>query len=301
MTILAIAQLTEDEARKRLESLRWPSGPVCPHCNDAERIYPLLGKSHRKGLYKCGACRKQFTVTVGTVMHRSRVPLRKWVLAFHLMCSSKKGISALQLQRNLGLGSYQTAWHMAHRIRAAMREEPMAGLLRGTVEVDETYVGGKSRKGKPGRGSERKTPVVALIERGGRARSHTVDRVNARALKGAIREEVDRGARIITDEWAAYRGIGREFAGGHETVCHSRGEYARGDVNSNSAESYFALLKRGVHGTFHSVSRKHLNLYCGEFSFRWSQRKVTDEERAEAAMGAVGGKRLSYKDLVKAQ
>ena len=299
MSLITIAKMTEDQAREHLESLRWPEGPVCPHCECGDRVYALLGKSHRKGLYKCGACRKQFTVTVGTVMHRSKISLQKWIMAFHLICSSKKGISALQLQRNLDLGSYQTAWHMAHRIRSAMQEEPMAELLQGTVEVDETYVGGKSRKGVKGRGSERKTPVLVLVERDGRARSHKVERVNAKELKGAIREQVDPQARIMTDEWRSYRGIGKEFAGGHETVNHGSGEYSRGDVNTNSAESYFALLKRGVHGTFHSVSKKHLDRYCGEFAFRWSQRKVSDGERAQAAMKRVGGKRLEYKELVQ--
>lgn len=296
MTLAQAAKLNEDEAREYLEGIRWPNGPVCAHCGESERIYDLQGDAHRPGLYKCGACRKQFTVTVGTVMHRSKIGLDKWVLAFHLMCSSKKGISALQLQRNLGLGSYKTAWHMAHRIRLAMKEDPLSSKLNGTVETDETYVGGKSRKGRRGRGSERKTAVLALIERdGGRAVSHPVERVRARELKGAIREMVDPAARIMTDEFASYQGIGREFAGGHHVVRHSAGEYVNGDAHTNTAESYFALLKRGVHGTFHHVSKRHLARYCDEFSFRWTHRRINDGQRTEAAVRGTGGKRLTYK------
>lgn len=295
MTLIEAAKLTEEEARDYLESIRWPDGPVCPHCGCFERIYDLQGDSHRDGLYKCGDCRKQFTVTVGTVMHRSKIPLHKWVLAFHLICSSKKGISALQLQRNLDLGSYRTAWHMAHRIRLAMQEEPLAGMLSGTVEVDETYIGGKSRKGIPGRGSERKTPVLALVERNGKMRSRPVERVTADELKGAIRETVDRSARIVTDDLASYRGIGDEYDGGHDVVRHSTGEYVRGDVWTNTAESYFALLKRGVHGAFHHVSKHHLHRYCTEFEFRWNHRDVSDGQRVEAAVANAHGKRLVYR------
>jgi transposase-like protein len=213
------------------------------------------------------------------------------------MCSHKKGVSALQLQRNLGLKSYKAAWHLAHRIRFAMQEEPLAALLTGTVEVDETYIGGKRHGGKCGRGAPNKTVVVALVERNGRVRSKPVRTISARELKGAIRENVDQDARIMTDELRSYSGIGQEFTGGHKTVNHGTGEYARGknyDININSAESYFALLKRGIHGTFHHVSAKHLSRYCDEFSFRWGQRKSTDGERAMAAIRGGAGTRLTY-------
>jgi transposase-like protein len=208
-------------------------------------------------------------------------------MAFALLCSAKKGISALQLQRELELGSYRTAWHSAHRIRHAMSKEPLAGLLRGTVEVDETYVGGKPRpgtdtKGKSGRGTK-KTPVVALVERGGRVRAHKIERVDGATLKGAIRDNVDRKSRIMTDEWRSYRGIGAEFAGGHETI------------NTNTVESYFALLKRGVMGSFHHISRQHLDRYCDEFSFRWNHRSTTDSERTEVAIRQTVGRRLPYR------
>lgn len=295
MKMIEAAKLTEEEARDYLEEIRWPDGPVCPHCGNVEKIYELSGDSHRPGLYKCAECRKQFTVTVGTVMHRTKIGLDKWVLAFHLMCSSKKGVSAKQLQRNLDLGSYRTAWHMAHRIRAAMKEEPMASMLEGNVEVDETYVGGKSRKGIPGRGSERKTAVMVLVERDGKARATPVERLSADSLQGEIRDTVDRSARILTDEWAGYKGVGEDYEGGHAVVRHGQGEYVAGNVHTNTAESYFALFKRGIHGAFHHVSDKHLPLYCEEFSFRWGLRNATDGERTAAAIRGAAGKRLMYR------
>ena len=305
MAAIDAARLTEDEARTILEKIRWPKGPVCPHCGGKENTR-LEGESKktRDGVIQCNGCRKQFTVTVGTVMHRSHITLRQWVQAFHSMCSHKKGVSALQLQRNLGLHSYKSAWHLAHRIRFAMKEEPLASSLKGIIEVDETYIGGKAHGGKRGRGAPKKTVVLALVERDGRVRSRPVDTISANELKGVIRENVDKGARIMTDELASYRGIGREFFGGHRTVNHGKGQYARGkgyEINVNSAESYFALLKRGVHGTFHHISKKHLGRYCDEFSFRWSQRKVTDGERAVAAIKGSEGKRLTYRKPTAAQ
>jgi len=290
-----IPELSEDEARSYLESLLWPEGPVCPHC-ESKDTYRMKGASIRAGLLRCRACEKKFTVTVGTIFEDTHVPLAKWVKAFHLMCSSKKGISALQLQRNLGLGSYKTAWHMAHRVRLAMRCEPLARMLRGTVEVDEAYIGGKPRHGtgphKRGRGTA-KAPVFVLIERGGKAHNRPVDRVDGATLKTAIREMVHRSATIYTDEYGAYTGIGQHFAGGHHAVKHALGEYSRDGINTNTAESYFALLKRGIHGTFHRVSRRHLHRYCDEFSFRWNARQIPDAERRDIALGQTVGKRLT--------
>jgi transposase-like protein len=211
MAAIDAARLTEDEARTILENIRWPNGPVCPHCKskDATRII-AKSKKTRDGLLQCNACRQQFTVTVGTVMHRSHITLRQWVQAFHSMCSHKKGVSALQLQRNLGLRSYKSAWHLAHRVRFAMRVMPLKAALKGTVEVDETYIGGKSRLGKRGRGSERKTPVVALVERGGRMRTKVVERVSAKELKGGghqrkreeERRHYDRRVLVLSRPWA---------------------------------------------------------------------------------------------------
>jgi transposase-like protein len=305
LTLNQVSALTEDQARETIERILWPDGPVCPHCGAVQNVTRLQGQAHRPGLFQCNNCYEQFTVTVGTIFEDSHLPLRKWLMAFALLCSAKKGISALQLQRELDIGSYRTAWHLAHRIRHAMSKEPLAGLLRGTVEVDETYVGGKPRpqtgdpKPKRGRGTK-KTPVVALVERGGKVRARKVDRVDGATLKAAIRENVDRKARIMTDEWRAYRGIGAEFEGGHETVNHGAYEYARDDAHVNTAESFFALLKRGVMGSFHHVSKEHLDRYCDEFSFRWDYRSIDDSPRTAIAIRQTRGKRLTYKEPIDA-
>lgn len=308
MAAIDVGRLSENEARSILEAIRWPQGPVCPHCK-SEVVTRIQAKSQkiRDGVIQCNTCRGQFTVTLGTVMQGSHITLRQWVQAFHSMCSHKKGVSALQLQRNLGLHTYKAAWFLAHRIRLAMRNDPLASKLQGIVEVDETYVGGKPRKGKKdadgnpivnkrGRGTK-KTPVVVLIERDGRVKTQVVEQVNADNLKAAIRESVSPKAAIMTDELNCYNGINQEFEGGHQTVNHSQGEYARGDVNTNSAESFFALLKRGVHGTFHHISKTHLHRYCDEFSFRWDERKVNDGERATEAIKGAEGKRLIYREV----
>lgn len=307
MTLLEIGKLTEEQARQYIEKQRWPNGAECPHCqNKGEQglISSLKGESHRAGLYYCGACRKQFSATVGTIMEDSHLSAKQWLTAFHLMSSSKKGVSALQLQRELGIGSYKTAWFLAHRIREAMNDNPLSGLLQaklsGKVEVDETYIGGKPRKGsgqehKRGRGTK-KAAVMVLVERNGKAHSRPVGKVNSKTLKGAIRQMVDKNSTIYTDEWTAYQGIGKEFDGGHEIVNHKQGEYVRGEANTNTAESYIALMKRGVNGIFHHVSKQHLHRYCNEFSFRWDNRKVDDGQRRENAIKGVSGKRLMYKE-----
>lgn len=292
-----VSSFTEDQARDYFESIRWPSGPCCIHCGST-RVKRLEGKSTRPGVLKCNDCRLPFTVTVGTILEDSHIPLRKWVLGFHLMCSSKKGYSAKQLQRNLGLKSYKSAWHMAQRIRHAMTSGPLAELLKGTVETDETYMGGKPRKHdgkvhKRGRGAE-KTPVVALVSRGGGVRTRLVNSVDAKTLKAALQENVAEDARIMTDELPAYGRAARGFRGGHFTVNHGLGEYSRGGVNTNTAESFFALLKRGIYSTFHSLSKRHLHRYCDEFSFRWNSHHVTDSERAQEAIRNAEGKRLTY-------
>lgn len=300
MNLDQISAMTEDQAREHLERVMWPNGPVCPHCGATGNIVRIGGESARPGLLRCKDCRKQFTVTVNTIFADSHIPIRKWLMAFAIMCASKKGVSALQLQRQLSLGSYGTAWHMAHRIRHAMAKEPLFSFLRGVVEVDETYVGGKARKGPDNAQTARakKTPVVALVERGGRVRAHAVERVTAANLKGAIRHNVDRRATIMTDDFVSYHGIGKEFAGGHHVVQHTKGEYARGTAHTNTVESYFALLKRGVIGSFHHVSKQHLNRYCDEFSFRWDRRAMTDGERTVEALRMSEGRRLMYRDPV---
>ena len=292
MSPAELKRLTEEDARAYLERMRWPNGIACVFCGNTA-VTRLQGKATRPGVLKCKGCRKQFTVTVKSIMERSHIALADWVRAFHKMCASKKGISALQLARELAI-SYESAWFLCHRIRLAMKKDPLAGMLSGVVEVDETYVGGKSRKGRRGRGSERKTPVFAAIQRDGRMHAQPVARVNGDTLKPIIRHLVDRKARVCSDEFGAYRGLNREFKGGHRVVNHGEGVYSFRGVHVNHCESFFALLKRGVHGVFHHVSKKHLSRYCDEFSFRWDNRKVTDSERADAAVKGAEGKRLLY-------
>jgi transposase-like protein len=292
---------TDDAAREYLEGIRWPDGPVCPHCGNAAdkaKIWKVEAdpeKEIRPGLYECGNCDKQFTVTVGTIFEDSHVPLRKWMVAWWLINTSKKGISALQIQRMLGLGSYRTALFMMHRIRHALQDPAFTGKLSGTVEIDETYVGGKQR-GVGSGSKEGKTPVVSLVERGGDKRSQIMERVTGKNLRQAIKDNVEICSRVMTDDSFAYRGLVPKYD--HAAVKHSRGEYVRGDVHTNTVEGSFSLLKRGIVGTFHSVSRKHLPLYLAEFDHRWNHRKVSDGQRTVAGLRKVSGRRLTYKKLV---
>jgi transposase-like protein len=286
----------EDSARSFLESLRWPDGPVCPHCGaeGAYRLTPKPGSKTRKGLLKCRKCRKQFTVTVGTIFEDSHIPLRKWLLAVHLLCASKKGMSAHQLHRMLGV-TYKSAWFLAHRIRYAMTQPPLVDKLAGIVEADETYVGGKARNAKRGRGAPKKTPVLALVERGGRVKSMPVRRVTAENLNKAFQDYVEPGTRIMTDDWTGYRRLPVEFWN-RDVVKHGEGEYARGDVHVNTAEGYFSLLKRGITGVYHHVGSQHLHRYCAEFDFRYNERHVSDGLRMTAAIRQAEGKRLTFRE-----
>jgi transposase-like protein len=295
-----------DKAREYLESQVWPNGRVCPHCGVIGDHYALHGKSARPGLYKCQACREPFTVTVGTVFERSKIGLHIWLQAVHLMSASKKGVSAKQLERMLGV-TYKTAWFMAHRIREAMKSEPSKMLggpgSSGVVEADETFWGAQADeegvrypKGIK-RGFSDKMKVVTLVERDGDKRSFHVANVNAATLGPILKAQVAASARLMTDEAKYYKQAGKHFAS-HETVNHSRGEYARGDVTSNTAESSFAILKRGLVGTFHSVSEQHLQRYCVEFDFRWNTRMsqgYSDMDRANLALKGIAGKRLTYR------
>lgn len=283
MNLIKIGQLSENEARNYLESIIWQDGVVCPHCK-AKTAYALHGEAHRNGLYKCSSCGKQFTVTTNTILHGSHLPIKTWLVAFYLMCSSKKGISALQLQRNLGIKTYKTAWKMAHAIRNAMQETDSFAKLFGDVEVDETYVGGKDRNGKRGRGSRAKTPIVGLAQRKGKVKTQPVDRVDSDTLKAIILDNVRQDSRILTDEWKSYTGIGIHFDGGHEVVNHGSGEYVKGDISTNWIESYWSLLKKGIGGIFHHISKQHLAKYCDEFNFRWNYRKVSDGVRFDKAL-----------------
>ena len=288
----------ETKAREHFEAIRWPDGPYCPHCGETKKVYRLHGKSHRAGLLHCNSCNEAFTVTVGTVMERSHVPLNKWALAYRLMCSSKKGVSAHQLHRTLGV-TYKTAWFMARRIRESMRPTTDDGPLGGenkVVEVDETYVGGKARNRKnhvlP------KEAVVALVERDGRVRSRHVANVDGQNLKPILKAEIDKRTYSVTDDSTVYPPITGEF-GGHGTVNHSIEEYVRaGFWHTNTVESYFSILKRGVIGTYHHVSPEHLKRYLGEFDFRHNERAacgVDDSQRTAKAIKGAAGKRLAYR------
>jgi transposase-like protein len=261
-------------------------------------------------LWKCAACRKQYTVTVGTIFEGSHISLNKWLLAFYLLCSSKKGMSAHQLHRMLGV-TYKSAWFMAHRIRYAMEQPPFAERLSGVLEVDETYIGGKARnrhsrerhwqtRGRVsniGRGVG-KTPVVALVERDGMARSFRIANVTGAELRGAIRRNVDPSARLMTDAFKSYTGLGKEFAS-HEIVNHADDEWVRGDVHTNTVENFFSILKRGIDGVYHHVSEAHLPRYLAEFDFRYNHRSgngYSDADRTRIALSQVGGKRLKFAD-----
>lgn len=308
MTLTQIARMTEEEARDYLESIRWPDGPVCPHCC-SDRVTRLGGKAHRKGVLKCNDCLEQFTVTVGSIFESSHIPLQKWILAFHLLCSSKKGMSSLQLQRELGLGSYRTALFMTHRIREAM-EGPLAEAMTGMVEVDEAYVGGKPRPmdgkvHKRGRGTS-KIPVLAAVERDGDAAADSVGRVTSKTVNDFIDQNIDVcNTTLLTDEYVVYEPVGKRFPNGHAVVNHKEGEYARetarGTIHTNTVESFFSLLKRGHYGIYHKMSRQHLDRYCREFSFRWCHRRKSDSARTVAALAGAAGKRLTYREMVGKQ
>ena len=286
-----------DKAREYLEALRWPNGVICPHCGVIGKHYALNGKAHRPGVYKCFACREQFTVTVGTLFADSKVALNKWLQACYLMASSKKGISSKQLERMLGV-TYKTAWFMSHRIREAMAENGggLLGSNGGTVEVDETYWGNTGKQRQGARGYAHKMKVVSLVERDGKKRSFHVANVNAATVRPILNAQIDKKARLMTDEASIYTKVGREFAE-HGVVNHSGGEYSRGDITTNTVESSFAILKRGLYGTFHNVSEKHLQRYATEFDFRWNHRLAmgyTDMQRTDVALIGIAGKRLTY-------
>ncbi|MFI5024449.1 MAG: IS1595 family transposase [Alphaproteobacteria bacterium] len=283
----------ETKAREYFEALHWPNGPVCPHCGETEKVYRLNGQSHRPGLVHCNGCNEAFTVTVGTVMESSHIPLHKWALGFRLMASSKKGISAHQLHRSLGIG-YKAAWFMAHRIREAMPPASDAPKLGGggkTVEADETAIT-NSRKTKRGPGRKKpKMHVLSLIERDGRTLSMPLDEGTVRR---ALYRHIDEASRLVTDKAQHYM---FPPMAKHESVDHSKGEYVRGDVHTNTAEGYFSLFKRGLIGTYQHIGEQHLPRYLAEFDFRQNNRVrlgVDDEMRTARAVKGAKGKRLTY-------
>jgi len=296
----------EEAARKHFEAIRWPNGPECPFCGLVNEATELKGKSTRPGLYKCHGCQKPFTATIGTLYERSHIPLHKWLLATHLLTASKKGMSAHQLWRMLGFGSYRTAWFMAHRIREGMRSAKLDTPLGGNgkiVESDETFIGGleknkhRSKRKHVGTGGAGKEAVFSLIERGGSVRSHHVPAVNAKTLWPILVSQVDRGSFLMTDEAAPSKMMGKEF-GNHASVNHSIGEYVRGEAHTNTIEGYFSILKRGITGVYHHVSQEHLKRYLAEFDFRYNERSglgIEDAERARKAVKGIKGKRLMYR------
>jgi len=297
---MKIARMTEEEAREQLEAIRWPDGIVCPKCGSDKGAWKM--KTERAGLYKCRACTRKFTVTMGTIFEDSHIPLNKWLMGVFLMNSSKKGISAHQLHRMLGI-TYKAAWFMAHRIRFAMTEGPISDLMHGEVELDATYVGGKERfkhadkRIEDARGSVGKTPVFALVERGGDLHAGKMTNLTNYNIRDEVRKYVHPDATLLTDEANAYDMLYKEYPN-HAIVNHMRREYVRGNVHTNTLEGWFALLKRGVIGTFHHVSEQHLDRYVNEFAFRYNNRKITDAERATKAIRAIEGKRLIYKEAI---
>jgi transposase-like protein len=287
----------EDKARELLEASRWPDGPVCPFCGQLDTVKPVNGDSMGSGWYYCTECQDKFTVRVGTLYERSHIPLHKWLLATHLVTSSKKGMSSLQISRMLGI-TYKSAWFMVHRIREGMtptKRDPIGGQGR-TVESDETVIGGKTTNRAYAKKDPKKQTVLTLVDRDGESRSFHIANVKAKTLREAIVKTVDRKSHFVTDELSSYVKIGREFAG-HSTVNHSANEYVRlgGFAHVNTAEARFSLMKRAVFGTHHSVSEAHLSRYLTEWDFKWNTRRMKDGKRAAVALKGIEGKRLTYR------
>lgn len=294
----------EAAAYEKLESLLWPHGPVCPRCGGLDRITPVKGG--RIGLYRCGPCKRQFTVTVGTIFESSHIKLNLWFQAAHLLCSSKKGMSAHQIHRVLGI-TYKSAWFMCHRLREAMRDSKMLPLGGGNkvVEADETYIGGKeknkhaNKRARKGRGPVAKEAAFSLIERDGRVQSFHLPNVSAKTLRPILKAQIDERSYLMTDEAGVYQKISEGFAG-HGTVNHSAREYVRGTFwHTNTVENYFSILKRGITGTYHHVSQQHLKRYLAEFDFRHNEREalgIDDETRTAKILCGIVGKRLTYRD-----
>lgn len=295
----------ETAARKFLEAQRWPGGVVCPYCGEVGSSSPLKGKSMGPGWYNCRSCRKKFTVRVGTLYERSHVKLHKWLLATHLMCASKKGISAHQLHRMLGV-TYKTAWFIAHRIRASMIDadpSPMGGSGKA-VQADETYFGTQKnpepspqRKGRPYKSikrAKRKRAVVGLVCEG-QVRTFHVAKANAATVRGILFTNADRASELHTDESRLYTATGENYAK-HRTVRHTAGEYVGKDgQTTNAIENYFSIFKRGMKGVYQHCGEPHLHRYLTEFDFRYNTRTMTDAERAVAALKGIEGKRLTYR------
>jgi transposase-like protein len=285
-----------ETARKHLESRLWPNGPVCPTCSKTERIGARKG-----GFYRCHACKLDFTVRTGTIFERSHIPLHKWLYAMYLLVTARKGISSLQLGKEIGIRQ-ASAWFLLHRLREACGDD--LTMLRGIVEVDEVYLGGKEaskhmreRLKFASSGSTNKTPVIGMRERGGRTKAVLPETVSSATIEKAIRENIDPSAAIHTDEFIGYQKVGKSYL--HKRVNHSKGEYSQNGVTTNSVESVFAVLKRGLHGVYHHASKKHIGRYVDEFTWRLNDGNVKRHslERLDSFVDAVAGKRLTYKRL----
>ena len=302
MSNLSKAYLHDEAAAfEFVESVLWPDGPVCPHCGCMGNVKVIPAnpeKRVRHGLKRCGDCKKQFTVKVGTVFEDSKVKLHLWVQAIVLMTASKKGISSHQLHRTLGV-TYKTAWFMSHRIREAMRDGDLApfGGMGGIVEVDETFIGIEPGREKAGKAYHHKMKVLTLVDRKrGRARSFVVDRLTKRDILPILEENINSETALMTDEAAWYKRADQWFLG-HESVDHSAGEYVRGTIHTNTIEGYFSIFKRGMKGVYQHCAKRHLHRYMAEFDFRYSYRSangVEDQERAQIALKGAKGKRLYY-------
>jgi transposase-like protein len=310
---IPLACADEAAAVAFMEEQRWGDTPACPRCGDTDvtQMKAQDGTRNARFLWRCRGCKQQYTVRVGTIMEDSPIPMRHWCLAFYRACSSKKGVSALQIQRETGL-TYKSALFLMHRIRWAMApanaQEPKLGSNGETVEFDETFVGGRPRRisrradgsvrlGPGWDFSKRKTPVLAGVERGGRVKARVVGDVTGETLPKYLTEMVDTSAHLMTDERRSYQRIGRQYAS-HETVHHKSGEYVRGDVTTNRIEGFFAGLKRQINGTHHSVSKKHLHRYVSEVEFKYNNRHLDDGERTKRAIQGADLKRLTYKEQV---
>lgn len=312
---IPLACADERAAVEFFERRRWQDSPACPCCGSVQ-VYQMMdsktGDRQANYRWRCRDCKKQYTVRTGTVMEESRIPLRHWAYAFWSACVSKKGVSALQIKRQTGL-SYKSALFLMHRIRFAMAPTKKGPKLSGTVEADETYIGGKPRKRsapaprKYGPVNNAKTRrarhavVFAAVQRGGQVRTRVIPDITGATLSKAVKEHIDLSSRLMTDELNSYKKVGQEFKGGHETIQHSQNIYVRGDITTNTVEGFFSILKRGINGVYHNVSRKHLQRYLDEFEFRYNHRKIEDGERTVAAIRGAEGKRLVYREPTGAQ
>ncbi len=298
-TLKEVADAGEDECRQHLALMRWNGKPVCPHCNSDRKIYTT-----KLGRLKCADCKKFFSVTVGTIFHDSKLPLTTWFYALYLITSHKKGISSLQLSRDLGI-TQKSAWFVLHRIRHAMQTKSFNAPLANTVEVDETYVGGKEKnkhaskrtEGTQGRSTKTKMPVFGMVERNGRLVAMVVKSTNAQTLTPIITEYVAIGSTIMTDEFRAYMQLHRLYE--HGIVRHGNGEYVKGNAHTNTLEGFWSLFKRGVTGIYHWVSVKHLDKYVSEFEYRYNSRKITEGERENLTLSRIET-RLTYRQLITA-